>query len=334
MQLTSSELTAEVLEGIAQWPFLPYREMFSSTSACAASFLSQFSNLKTDFLDDGSAWLEREISSSGNWFSILRFLSLESEVLKKRMARMELFFVPNNQHGSDADILVGSNLLNKIHDIAIKKGITHISCPAYAGDSTTVQVLENAGYRLKDSIVSYHLSLVPALLSKIGSAEPAIEEANSDDIDSLASIASTCFSDRSININRFNSDNALAPADIGRLYGKFVENAVTNRKDNFVLTYKHDGKPVAFMTFQPDKQQQHESAAKLGKAVLSAVDPNFQGRGIYRKLLLQGCLRLAEQGMTLIEGKTQLSNYRVIHIWQTLGAEMRFSYHTLHQNNL
>lgn len=335
MQLMSSEFKTEVIDGLARWQFLPYRGIFPSVKACATSFANQFPNFRTEFVDDGSTWfLSNEPPGNRRWFGAFRFLSLETEILKKRMARLELFFSPHGKDVSDTDAFEGSRLLNKVHDEAQQKGITHISCSAYAGDSITTSVLENAGYRLKDSIVSYHLPLVPDLLSRVSPLESAIQDANEDDITALSRIAFKCFSDRSLNINRFNSDRQFASLAVGDLYGKFVENAVINKKDNFVLSYKHDGKPVGFMTFQWDKPQEDKSIPGLGKAVLSAVDPDFQGKGIYRKLLLEGCLRLAERGMTRIEGKTQLSTYRVIHIWQTLGAEMRFAYHTFHLDNL
>jgi hypothetical protein len=309
----------------AEWQFMPYLRLYDSRTNCAQAITSRFV-FADSFLENGSMWLSHYGDSPEDWFSALRFLPLETEILGQRTARLEIFFTRSADSVSNQSIALGTKLLENVHHVAREHQISHISCTALAGDSAVSNALESSGYRLTDSIVSYHLPIN----SNMGTTDSNISEAKLEDFDRLKSIAYNAFSDRTQNINRFNSDPNLDCHKVGNLYARFVQDACAKKNTDLTLIYKENGAAVGFMTFKLNLLQNSNKVA-LGQAILSAVDPGFQGRGIYRKLLIQGSLWLAERGMTHIEGRTQLSNYRVIHVWRTLGADLSFAYHTMHR---
>jgi GNAT superfamily N-acetyltransferase len=320
-----SPLRDEFESAFAEWAFMPYSRLYDSRTNCAQAITSGF-NFTNSFSEDGSVWLSHYGDAPEDWFSGLRFLPLETEILGQRTARLEIFLTRRSSSLSNQSVSVGTQLLEKVHTVAREHQISHISCTSQAGDSAVSNALESSGYRLTDSIVSNHLPIS----SNIGTTDPNISEAEPQDYERLKTIAYNAFSDRTQNINRFNSDPDLDCRKVGNLYSRFVQDACSKKHADLTLVYKENGVPAGFMTFRSN-QIPNSTKAALGQAILSAVDPNFQGRGIYRRLLIQGGLWLAERGMTHIEGRTQLSNYRVIHVWQTLGAELSFAYHTMHR---
>jgi len=85
--------------------------------------------------------------------------------------------------------------------------------------------LESSGYRLTDSSVTYHLPVS----SNMGKTDRNISEAEPEDFDRLKSIAYNAFSDRTQNINRFNSDPDLDCHKVGNLYARFVQDACAKK---------------------------------------------------------------------------------------------------------
>ncbi len=326
MSTKIADVQAELEKAFVNWQFLPYTRIYPSRQACAQSLASLF-NYSESFSDNGSVWLvrlgERPESS---WFGGLRFLPLETEVFEERTARLEIFFTADPDAVSPRSMETGIRLLEKLHGVAREHKIRHISCAAYAGDTAISNAVETVGYRMTDSIASYHL---PIKTPPAGD-DPFIGEAVPAHVERLEQIAYACFSNRSQNINRFNSDIGLGHESVGRLYSRFVRDAVLDHQADLTLVYKEQELPTGFMTFKLDRKHKGDTTEKLGRAILSAVEPKFQGHGTYRKLLIRGCQWLSDQGITVIEGKTQLSNYRVIKVWQELGAELAFAYHTLH----
>jgi predicted N-acetyltransferase YhbS len=316
---------AEFETAFAEWQFMPYSRLHDSRMDCAHAILSSF-GFTDSFSEDGRLWLSKYGKPPEDWFGGLRFLPLETEILGQRSARLEIFFTRDGRSLSKQSIAQGTKLLENFHEVAREHQISHISCTSLAGDAVVSNALEASDYRLADSIVSYHL---PINLS-MGKINRNISEAEPQDYEKLGSIAYNAFSDRTQNINRFNSDPNLDCRKVGDLYSRFVQNSCAKKDTDLTLVYRDNGLPVGFMTFKLNPIHNSNKAA-LGQAILSAVDPNFQGRGIYRELNIEGGLRLAERGITHIEGRTQLSNYRIIHVWQTLGANLSFAYHTMHR---
>ncbi len=286
------------------------------------------------FSEDGSVWLIRTVEpDQPQWFAGLRFLPLESEVFGQRTARVEFFFSAQTAALSAPGVRAGVKLLAQVHDVARRHGIKHISCSAFAGDAAAVNALETAGYRLRDTIVAYHVPITKLCTEdkeSNSSCGDSIEEATVADVGRLEEIACACFTDRSQNVNRFNSDPDLRREQIGQLYSRFIRNAVIEHRADLILVQKQNGNPTGFMTFKLDRDHQGAINERLAKCVLNAIEPKLQGLGTAHKLFTRGCQWLAQRGVTVVENKTQLSNYRVIHISQKFGGKMAFAYHTLH----
>ncbi|MBX9772674.1 MAG: GNAT family N-acetyltransferase, partial [Candidatus Obscuribacterales bacterium] len=68
----------------------------------------------------------------------------------------------------------------------------------------------------------------------------------------------------------------------------------------------------------------------LGTIPLNAVHPNFQGRGIYKKLVRAALSFLSQNGAKTAEIRTQITNSAVHRTWENLGGHLYFAYHRFH----
>jgi len=105
--------------------------------------------------------------------------------------------------------------------------------------------LESSGYRLTDSSVTYHLPVS----SNMGKTDRNISEAEPEDFDRLKSIAYNAFSDRTQNINRFNSDPRPGLSQSWKFVRTFCSRRLCQKNTDLTLVYKENGAAVGFMTF-------------------------------------------------------------------------------------
>jgi GNAT superfamily N-acetyltransferase len=309
--------------------FLPYRRYFSNAQQAAACYVGQFCLTE----DPEGARPPDRVYFHDAAFALVRMLADESRFLLRPCARLEPFLFsfaeatidePGDGHALDAhSIAEGATFLNDI--LARTHCAQHLSTPVAAGDTALQLVLNAAGFRMADTILALHLELANL---DTGAPHPNVRPAVPTDIPRLASIAHGCFSRREVNINRFNSDPGFAGGAVGDLYGHWISAAVASG-EGLVLVYD-DGQAQGFMSFAVPDPLAIQCGLPLGRAILSSVDPRSQKRGIYRLLLLAGCRWLREQGASLVEGRTQLSNTPVLSVWQRLGGTLAMAYHTYH----
>lgn len=317
------EIADQAKELLKDWKYLPYRKVVLEPSHAVDLLLSSYTvSQNKQFQPDGKLHFYSDKARLAG----LRFLASETEMLKLSCGRLEPFVVNSGHALQESEVCDSVRFLNHVLNSAAE--LEHISAPVAPSDTVAQLALSAVGFRMADTILGYHLDL--DLVKESGDSDNNVRVANERDAERVAEIAAKCFSDRSLNVNRFNSEPRFSASDVGNMYASWAKAAILHKQADLTLVYDSDESVSGFMTFKKPSVSEKSAGVNLGKAVLSAVDPVCQKRGIYRKLLHAGCLWLKNAGADSIEGKTQLSTLPVLHVWQSIGAALKVAYHTFH----
>lgn len=191
-------------------------------------------------------------------------------------------------------------------------------------NSTDVNAMyhfQMSGFYIVDCLVTYEYDKQTC---KPLSDEYSIDFTNAisnNDIIRLATIASQVFK-----IDRFHSDPNLKKELADKYYYQWVINSFNGFSDGAILPVI-EGKPVAFTTYKINNIDSRTSTM-----VLSAVDSDYSGRGIYHNMIHKGTVDLLKFSDRIRVG-TQVDNIPVQRTWQKLGYKMIDVKYVLHYYN-
>lgn len=211
-----------------------------------------------------------------------------------------------------------SKALEILLKLAKEKGIKYLFALVDARDLALIRSLGNLGFCLIETRVYYHRSIKNYEYKERYKVRMAEEK----DIESLAETAV-----RMVNIyDRFHSDPFISPEDANRLMYKWVEASI---KDNFAdITIVPDcEKPKAFCTVKYHRNNWDKWGLKVAQPVFSAVSIEF--KGWYRKIISEINYHLKDIGVEHCYCVTQIVNFPVISVWESLGFHFGKCEHVL-----
>lgn len=315
MTNTDIAISAEAI--ISAWSHLPYQLLHSKREDAVTSYVGRFKSLSDAHFscEDGAQRL-----------AVLRGLDGETKALGLRCGRLEPLVLNVEEELSDRAI-AGS--MRFIHETTGRSTFDHISSVVACADIHTQLALAAADFRLADTILGYHAQLDSI---DLGGVDPDVRESCPEDVEMLSEIAFRCFCERKMNGNRFAMDPVFDSDSVGALYASWLKGAILEHQADRCFVFD-DGSVSGFMTFKLPTEIENGVGFSMGKAVLSGVHPERQGRGIYRRLLLAGARWLKSVGVEKMEGKTQITTTPAIRAWQKIGAHLNITYHTFHWSN-
>lgn len=198
-------------------------------------------------------------------------------------------------------------------------GVRFLIARCRAEELGAVQRLEEAGFRLMDTLVYYSRrinSLQPpaALDVSIRSVQPSEGEA----VRSLARVTFTGYQ------GHYHADPRLPSDQCDEVYSDWAYRSCLSRGNGSdVLVAIDNNQPVAFATLRRNSPSE-------GEGVLFGVSPAAQGRGIYRGLMEHAMQSLAADGCSEMVVSTQVTNRAVQKVWSRLGFEPSAAWYTLH----
>ena len=206
----------------------------------------------------------------------------------------------------------------EIDDRAAVLGVEMLTARVHVDALRTVHRLEDAGFRLMDTLVVYGRALADPPTAPARAAGTSIRVAHDDDAASVGAIAADAFTNY---VGHFHADPLLDDT----AYVEWAESSVAaNSADRPVLVACEDEDVLGFLTLQGVG----EPTAEI---VLNAVDPRHQGRGLYAALV-HGAMTLATRaGTDKLVVSTQINNYAVQRVWSRLGFAHERSVYTLHR---
>lgn len=177
-------------------------------------------------------------------------------------------------------------------------------------DTTAIYHFQKAGFYLVDALLTYEFDSekAPPLEEKYScDFKSSVDE---NDVFRLAEIASRVFK-----IDRFHSDPNLDSKLCDNYYYQWVINSFHGFADGAIVPFV-DNKVVAFTTYRINNIDKETSTM-----VLSAVDPDYMGLGIYQNMIRKGTIELLKFSKKIRVG-TQVDNVPVQRTWQKLGYKL------------
>ena len=192
-------------------------------------------------------------------------------------------------------------------------------CPT--SDLQVVQKMEQLGFLLMDTLIyfSYDLTTRPiksdTSFNMIRMVRPGEEEA-------VRSVAVDIFQGY---LGHYHADSRLDRNKCNAVYSDWAyRSCVSPDVADAVLVAETDGKVIGFGAIRINSPVE-------GEGMLFGVTPLFQGKGIYRSIMI-GCLNwCAERGLERMIISTQITNLASQKVWIRLGFEPIRSYHTFHK---
>ena len=143
-----------------------------------------------------------------------------------------------------------------------------------------------------------------------------------EDAAAVAEVARAAFTGY---LGHYHADPRLDSVAADAAYVEWAETATLSSSPTVpVLLAETSGQVVGFLALRTNGSAEMEM-------VLNAVDPAYQGQGVYRTLVGQA-LALAElRGCSRMLTSTQINNYAVQRVWAKYGFVHVRSFYTLHK---
>jgi GNAT superfamily N-acetyltransferase len=194
-------------------------------------------------------------------------------------------------------------------------------------DVQLAQDMENAGFRLMDTLVYFKRDLVPTDSTAIdipsGYRLDCDGRPNADEMEKTAALAFENY------IGHYHADSSLPASKSNAVYSSWAFNSAVSTEvaNQIIAVYREDSlgesKLAAFATLNY-KQNQCEG-------VLFGVHPGHRQRGLHKVLVRAAIACSAQRGCTSIISSTQLNNLQVQKNWVREGFLPSDSFYTFHQ---
>ncbi len=193
-------------------------------------------------------------------------------------------------------------------------------------DIRLAQDMENAGYRLMDTLVYFKRDLVPADLAVIDVPSGyRIEYNGRPSAEEMEKTAALAFENY---IGHYHADSSLPASKSDAVYSSWAFNSAVSTEvaNQIISVYSENSlggsKLAAFATLNY-KQNQSEG-------VLFGVHPAHRQRGLHKVLVRAAIVCSAQRGCTSIISSTQLNNLQVQKNWVRQGFLPTDSFYTFH----
>ena len=265
----------------------------------------------------------------GTWLAGLREQKWDSEFFGFAIGSIYPLVSPATTEIEDSCVSAGSDLLGACLRLARASGLRQLSATTDSSDTLSQLALENSGFRLRDSLVYFEMSLGQFAVAE---PDPCIHAMLESEVEPVAAFSAECFGNRRHNINRFNSDPQFPRQRVRDLYAESIRNSYLKKIADHVLVVEQDGRPIGFSTLCLPSARERELGVNRGKIPLNAIHPDYHGRGFYGRLVRAALSWFKEREVAAVEISTQLPNVAVHRTWQKLGASLVKSCHRFHFN--
>jgi len=215
-------------------------------------------------------------------------------------------------------------LLSYILQVCKKEAINHISCRIETDDFSSNHCLEQKGFMIMDTLVTYLFIIHKHDIPNFKSLH-RIRLFKKEDLRGLITIAKNRFSN-----THFHIDPHIPKGKTDLLYAKWIRNCCKRKLADEVFVAEKRNKPVGFFTYKLDnKLLEFTEVMALGRGI-AAVLP--EAKGGYVNLLIEALKKVkSELKVDLCIFDTQIWNYPVIKIWQKFKMDFVCSKYTFHK---
>ena len=227
----------------------------------------------------------------------------ETEFLKRKFGFLDI---------CHADCASFENML--IHDILDELlafadenafSITETHCDSSA--ITLIPILEEKGFRMVDTRISF-VTLIEKPLPRRYSAEIGdISFAEMKDLEAILDLTHKSFTDNRAFFSRYKNRDYFTRNETKKYYAMWIENYIADKNTLFAIT-KYKEQLAGYSFFYSSGSI---GDIKLYKAILTAVDPDFQGHKTHLSMQTFLIDQIPEDTFYL-DNTTQLTNFPAI----------------------
>lgn len=170
-----------------------------------------------------------------------------------------------------------------------------------------VSVLEEAGFRLVDSRMSFVSRMTVPDIKEIEAQVGQIRQAQGDDLESISKLTTQCFVDNPAFHSRFKNPGLYSRTESIRYYDAWNQRCFNDQPELFAVWEVSD-EVVAYFNYM---RVEHPELNPLFKGVLTAVNPGFRGKNAHN--MMQSFLfKRFNEPEWWIDNTTQITNIAVI----------------------
>ena len=212
--------------------------------------------------------------------------------------------------------------LDDVLSEARHSGIEFLSARVHVDDLDSVHSLEAAGFRLMDTLVYYGCALVQRPDEEDSRpSHVSVRAAVQSDKSTVQAVAAAAFHGY---LGHYHADPRLDENDADAVYVEWAGSSVAGQSESRpVLVACENREAIGFLTLR-------DVGERTAEIVLNGVDPDYQGRGVYRTLLGASLALAREAGSERLIVSTQINNYSVQRVWANMGLLHERSLYTFH----
>ena len=307
---------------VIAYDYKPYHYFGSFRDEYLADFVLEELDAYLEPRQGNYAYVAREGTKAVGLVA-LRLLPWDKRIFKKEMATID-YLIAIGSYAEKANIL--ASLLSRVSDTCRALKVEHLSIRVDSADLSCIHALEDAGFRLMDTLVTYCFDFDK---SALGARDYpyAIREQAERDIEQVVGLAMLSFRDY---IDHFHSDPTLDNQACDELYVEWARNSCLGVVADRVSVAEDDVGVVGFATSKSHRNVSRFTGRKLGEIVLGCVSPKVRGGGVYTSLIHEG-LCWFHNKVDFVQVVTQINNTYVQRAWSSLGFRLIGSRSTFHK---
>lgn len=193
-------------------------------------------------------------------------------------------------------------------------------------DLAVAQEMERLGFLLMDTLVYYRRDLddipVELIPSSTQSGEIRVRSILPEEAEAVKQVAQRAFQDY---LGHYHADTRLDPIKSNETYADWAMQSCRSKEvADQVLVALQDDRIKGFLTLQLCGQD-------LGEGILFGVDPETQGQGIGRLLMMHAMQWFLSREIKQMQISTQIINLASQTVWAGLGFRLSHSFYTFHK---
>lgn len=251
----------------------------------------------------------------------------ESSVIGEKSGVLSQFVVAPDASDRTA---IASRLLAAMLEQATSSGMKFLLGKAYSDDFTVIHAMEQHGFRLMDTVLDCQFDFrragAQATPSTALPADVVLRRAVEQDRSELMDTAGLAFQNH---FGRFHADERIGSQMAARFYQEWVDSSMDGYAD-WIDVAEVAGRIAGFSIWKLPSTLESELPVRIGHYSISAIHPDFHGRGLFTSLTLQGMDHMRKFA-DVVEGPTHINNHGVQAGYSRLGwrvgADARHSFH-------
>lgn len=268
-------------------------------------------------LKDGRVWVV-EGDGSIRALAALRPLPWDSSIFKIKMGQVPLIIRGGGASREDVALLVETVLCE-----ARAEGYVHLNVKADADDLVLVQCLEENGFYLVDTIVTF--IFIPRR-QELGHGKYLFKTRlyRPEDHDAVLHVADVAYKGF---IGRYHADPHLPDELCDRLYEMWARQLLDGDTAERIIVAERKGKVVGFLGYRMKRDILAATGVKCVGGGLGGCLP--EGFGAYTAIL-EEAMREGMHRYDMQDFETQINNINIVRIYQKLNFEYARAKYTFH----